>query len=723
VRAVAIAPDAPRADVGRVALDVVATQLSGVQVQAERQAASLAPDRNSYSVKDMPATSGGTAVDVLRNVPAVEVDGDNRISLRGNGNVVVQINGRASPMRGEQLGNFLAQLPANLISNVEVVSSPSAKNDPEGMAGIVNVVLKQQTDLGTSGALTVGGGSTHQANASGNLGYQQGAWTLFGSYGFMRDRRTVDGYSTRATLTDAASGSLDSDLHGVMRPLSHSATVTAEYKLDATNTIANNLVLNRRRMARDNGSFYRDVSAAGEILGRTTQLTDQSQADLTADYALSWRRTVHPEKNALVAEARVSHGHGRNDVLFTRDMLTGGGEPTGVPRALEANATDDRNTSLFAQVDLTRELRPGLKLESGYKGTVRDQTSDFDVANATGSASYAPDLGRSNAFQFWEGVHAVYGVVSQRRGMFDLQAGLRLEQADTRFDLRTTSTRYENDYRSAFPSAIVSYNLDPQRQLKASYSKRISRPLAQQLNPFGFREDALTVFEGNPRLQPEYTHAMELGYQQSLGAGSSLQITPFVRHTVNAIRQINAVDAAGVLHISARNAATSDQYGTDANLTFRRGKLSGFGGASVFEQHTDVGDLEDARSVRAFGWSARTNASWKVTSALDVQGFLMYRAPMNTEQGRMSRFSMANVALRQKLRGDKATATLRVMDPFGTMGWTMRTSDGRVVQLMDRRFGARGAFLSFNWAFGSAPRIRQRPPEEPAPQPGVPGIP
>jgi hypothetical protein len=160
----------------------------------------------------------------------VEVDGDNKVSLRGNSSVVVQINGRVSPMRGEQLGNFLAQLPANIVSKVEVVSNPSAKNDPEGMAGIINLVLKQEADLGTSGAFSFGGGSTRQMNANGNLGHQQGKWTLFSSYGFMRDRRTVEGYSTRSVLSAALPGSLDSDIDGVMRPLSHSATLTAEYK-------------------------------------------------------------------------------------------------------------------------------------------------------------------------------------------------------------------------------------------------------------------------------------------------------------------------------------------------------------------------------------------------------------------------------------------------------------------------------------------------------------
>ena len=715
---IVIAADAPRADLGRIALEPVVAQLAGVQVDAEREATVLAPDRNSYAVKDMAAASGGTAVDVLRNVPSVEVDGDNRVSLRGNQSVVVQINGRATPMRGEQLGNYLAQLPANLVSTVEVVSNPSAKNDPEGMAGIINIVLKQDTELGSSGGLTLGGGSTRQINANGNLGHQSGPWTLFASYGFFRDRRTVDGFSTRELIEE--SGSLESSLAGIMYPRSHNATLNAEYKVNATNSIANNLVLNARRFARDNGSFYRDLDDAGQVIGRTNQLTDQNDRGINADYALTWRRTVHPQKNALVVEGRVNHSRGDNDLLFTQQTPD---DATDLD-ALERNATDDRSTGYTAQLDWTRELRAGTKLETGYKGTFRTQRTDFDVLSGDAGGPMTPDAGRSNAFDFEEQVNAVYGVVSQQAGPVTLQAGLRAEMADTRFDLRTDGTSYDHDYRSLFPSGIVSWDVTPERQLKASYSRRIQRPWPQQLNPFGFREDALTVFEGNPALRPEYTDSYELGLQQSIGA-STLQLTPYVRRTTDAVRHYSFVDEGGVLHHRPRNAATVDQLGVDANLNFRAGPLSGFGGASAYRNEVDVGELEDARDVTSDGWSARTNLTWKATPTLDVQGFVMYRSSMRTEQGRFSGFTFTNFALKQKLRGDKATATLRVMDPFGTMGWTMRTDDGRVLQLMDREFGARGAYLSFSWTFGQAPKMRPRPQEEQGAggQQGMPGMP
>jgi outer membrane receptor protein involved in Fe transport len=710
-------------DLGRIELTPIATVLSDVTVTAAQTDVAVAPDRTSYTVKDMPAASGGSAVDVLRNVPSVEVDGDNKVSLRGNPNVVVQINGRASPMRGEQLGNYLAQLPANVVVRVEVVPNPSAKDDPEGLGGIINIVLKQGTDLGTSGGLTVGGGTTGQVNASANLGRQQGAWTLFGSYGFMHDRRTVNGLTTRENRFADPLTFLDYDVDGLMTPESHSVTTTVEYKPAERDVLSSNLIANARSFGRESDSYYRNLDADRDLTGRAHRFTDQSQRDLSIDHALSWRHTVEPQKHFLSSELRFNANRGRNGLFLSDETLTVDGSPSDVPVGLETNDTDERTSNWFLQSDYTRMLAANTKLETGFKGTLRRMTSDFDVALATAGEPYAPDAGRSNAFTYDERIEAAYGVLSQKVGPVDLQGGLRLERADTRFDLTTTGERFDNDYGSLFPSAIATWNVTESRQLKASYSKRINRPVTQQLNPFGFREDALNIFKGNPELKPEYTHSFELGYQQSLGKGSSLQLTPFFRRTLDAVRFIGSVDDAGVSTVTFRNVATNDSYGADANLSLKLGRLSGFGGGSVWENRIDASNLESIRSIRSFAWSARLNATLKVTPALDIQAFGMYRAPLRIEQGRITSFRLANVAIKQKIDGDRSSLTLRIADPFRTMSWGVRASDGRVIQLTDRHFGARGAFLSYSYNFGQAPKIKQRPPEQEGGGQPVPGGP
>lgn len=719
---VVVTPAALHVDLGRVALGQIAAQLSSVSVTAEREAAALAPDRNTYQVKDMPAAAGGNVVDVLRNVPGVEVDADNKVSFRGNQNVVVQINGRATPMKGEQLGNYLAQLPSTMVAKVEVVPNPSAKDDPEGMAGIVNVVLKQATDLGRSGGLTVGTGSTGLINTNGNLGYQAGKITLFGSYGFMRDEREMTGYTNRENLYLTPATFLDATNVGTMHPTSHNFTGSAEYKLRAKDLLSTNLTLSKRDGERSANNYYSEFDAGRTLTGRYDRLTEMKNNDLNVDQVLTFKHTAQPQRDELSAEVRFNHSTTDFASSYLDRVLSLDGVIAPDP-ARERNALDESRDELTFQTDAVRPLGAKGKLELGYKGVVRTLDNTQDVSNFSyDTDDFVHDAARSNAFTYDDQVHALYAVASRSAGKFGLQGGVRVEQAMTKFSLGASDESYDNDYRSVYPSGLVSFNLTDAKQLKLSYSKRVQRPDTRQLNPFEFREDALNVFHGNPFLKPEYTHAMELGWQQSLPKGS-LQLTPFFRRTVDAVRVVRVVREDGVTVQSFENLATSDSYGADANGSFRFGKLNGFGGFSAFRVVSDASNLTTDVSTNSFGWSARANGSYKLTKQLDAQGNFFYRAPMNTEQGRIRAMSMLGLALRQKLYGDKASLTLRVQDPFNTMRFGFNQADSRVVQESLRRFGARGVFASFNYNFGQAPRLRARPqeqqPQDASPTPGM----
>ena len=691
-------------DLGTIALAPVATVLSDVTVTAAQTDVAISPDRTSYNVKDTPAATGGSAVDVLRTVPSVEVDGDNKVSLRGNENVVVQINGRLSPMRGEALGNFLAQLPSNLVSRIEVVSNPSAKNDPEGMAGILNIVLKKNTDLGTSGDLTVGGASTGQMNASGNLGYQRGALTLFANYGFMRESREITGFIDRAGLQSGLTPYLDADVAGKSKGFSNSLNASADYKLGAKDAFSSNLIVSDRNPTRTNDNFYRALDANLGLTSSYLRSKLMTGDELSIDLALGYKHTGAQPGDGLSTDFRVNRGQDTDHVLLTDQSLsTTSGSSVGLP-ALETNLTKERATQWTLQSDFTRTLG-STKLETGYKGTLRQIDNDFSAALSTdGGSSYAGDPTQSNSFLYDEQVHAAYGVLSRTLGIFDLQAGLRAEKVSTGFDLTKTNEHFDNGYTSLYPSAIAAYNVTPTSQLKLSYSKRVTRPDMRQLNPFGFREDALNRFAGNPALRPEYTNAYELGLQQAFSHGT-LQVTPFARHTVNTIRFIRTINDAGAATTSFANVATSDQYGADVNSSLRFGPISGFGGFSAFQQVTDASKLTNDASRKSFGWTARANLNVKLSPTLDAQAFGMYRAPMDVKFGRMWSMSMVNLALRQKVMGDKASVTFRVQDPFNTMAFGMTTDDGRYYQTTQRRFGGRAAFLSFSWNFGQQPRI------------------
>lgn len=713
---VAVTPQAPAADVGTVRLAAGVLQLEGLTVTAEAAPAGFAPDRNTYSTRDMPATQGGNASDVLRNVPAVEVDQDGKPSLRGNQNVAVQINGRPSPMTGDQLGSFLQQLPANMVERVEVIPNPSARYEPEGMAGIINIVLKQNADLGLSGGFITGVGTGGRYNGSGNLGWQSGPLTLYGSYGFRRDTRQNEGSNYLERYATAGGDPvffLNQAVDGDFDMTSHLFNGSADYKLGERDVLSATGMVSRGSFTNDNLNTYAERDGSNALVRRYLGQNVTDFSDLTFDGSLSFKRTITPQQHELSAEVRFNRNDHENTNDFTEQTLTLAGDDLGTP-LLQTRLTDAVTSAYSAQVDYARPFAERTKLETGYKGTLRGLDNDLGVSEFDPAQNRWVASGESNAFEYDETVHAGYAVLNQGVGKVDLQAGLRAEYTDREFFLRNTGETYPKDYWSFFPSGLAAFNLDAQRQLRLSYSRRIQRPDTRLLNPFGFTEDQRNRFQGNPELEPEYTQSLELAYQHSFPMGS-LQVTPFFRRTEGAIRRIREVRGDTTIS-SFANLDNSDSYGTDVNGSLRLGKVSGFASVSAFRTVTEAGTLGDNYSSDGFGWSARISGNVAITPRLDAQAFVMYRAPMDVEQGRIGAMTFSNLSLRQKVMGDKGSLSLRVMDPFNRMSFSSRTTDPMYLQLNERQFNGRAAYLTFSYNFGQQPRLRNRPPAE-APEP------
>ncbi|HEX8672604.1 MAG TPA: TonB-dependent receptor [Longimicrobium sp.] len=724
---IAIAPGATTAEAPSVRLAASAVQLEGITATGQRSAVQMSADRNTYSTKDMPTAAGGNSTDVLRNVPAVEVDQDGRVSLRGNQNVAIQINGRAAPMRGDQLGQFLQQLPANMIERVEVVPNPSAKYDPEGMAGIVNIVLKGNAELGLSGGLTLAAGTNDRYNGSGNLGYQRGRVTLFGSYGYFGDGRTTSGFNNRTNITGAGSpiNFLDQLSNGAGRMQSHTLNTNTEVKLGKTNSLAATLMVSGRDFRNDTRNTFTRYDAQRNALAASDDRQHMTSDDGSFDGTLSYRNVIKPRQNELTVEARYNRSAFDQSNGFTQQPMDVNGAPIGNQPFKTQNLTDAANSEMYLMADLTRMLG-GVRVETGYKGQLRQVDNDLTTQRFSYADNAWVNSGGSNVFAIDERVHAGYGVFTRQTGKFELQGGLRLERTDRSTNRSDDDLEPFNDF---FPSALVAYNVDAARQVKASYSRRIQRPQTQMLNSFLFYEDPLNRFRGNPYLRPEYTDAFELGFQQS-GKLGSLQLTPFFRHTEGAIRRVRTTQGDTITS-TVSNIATADSYGADANASLRAGRLTGFIGGNVFHQDSDGGTAAGAISSSGLGWSTRANANLRINKSLDASGFLMYRGAMNTEYGRIGAFAMTNFSLRHKLLKDKANVTLRVQDPFNMM--RMRSTaeildaslndpngiEGYRVET-ERRFGARGVFVAFNYTFGQTPRLRAPRQQEPQSDPGQP---
>jgi outer membrane receptor protein involved in Fe transport len=716
---ITIAAASPRANAGNVGLTRRAVVLETIGVEAERPAISIAPDRNSYSTRDV-APAATTASEVLESVPSVQVDADGKVSLRGNENVVVQINGRPSPIRGEQLAGYLRQLPANTLDRVEVIPNPSARQDPEGMAGIINIVLKQNVDLGLSGGLTLAASTADRYTASGNLGYQRGPATWFLSYGFSSDDRDQQGVNDRTRLGAVRTplSFTEQDIRGAQGNGGHNFNGTLDYRLGERDVLSNALVLNLRGATDEALSAYTELDGTRLLLSEYERVRDAHTDNWMGDYTLAWKRTIEPRTHELSAEVRVNANDEDDRTDLWRQTTSGGALSDA-----EIQRTDARQYQLNGQVDYTRGLAERTKLETGYKGTARWLDNDYTVlSDALGTGVWVRD-DQSNALEFDETVNAVYGVLSHGTGALELQGGLRAEYATRDFSLASSGESFPHRYTSLFPSALVSYNLSDRTQVKLSYSRRIRRPGTQELNPFPTFFDLQNVFLGNPRLNPEYTDAIELGVQHS-GQLGSVQLSPFYRRTTDVIRFIVDTDdvVAGreVTSISFKNLDTGSSWGADLNGTLRLGqRFNGLAAFNVFKMVTEGTSGESSLSSDAVTWSARFNGTWNVTPRTAFTAMYFYRAPMQIEGGKFDAFGFANLALRQKMYGDRMNVTLRVSDPFNTQRFRVSAGDDNVIQLTERTFTSRAVHLGVQYTFGRPPRVRQ-PRQDEQPSGGTP---
>jgi len=695
-----IGATASSVDVGAVTLIAAPIVLPSVVVRGQQQQVELAPDRSTYVVRDMPTTRGGTALDVLRNVPAVDVDIDNVVSLRGNTDVVVQLNGRPSPLKPAQLGNFLAQLPADLVDKVEVISNPSARENPEGVSGIINIVLKEKPDEDRSGGLMIGGGTTGHADVGGNLGVERGPLTVFGSYGFLRDNRLRRDTIFRENLFLDPRTYLEEAGLRTQVPLAHTLTGSLGYQLGEHDELSADVNYSTRSEAESYKLLYRDLDSSRALTGLSDRLTRGTNHEFNLEGAIAYTHAFAAKGHKLSSELRIDRSQEGGPTRIAARTLALDGTPSDTS-ALETQTGWERPREGELKVDYVRPLSRLLRLETGYRGSVlRIHTTLWTQVFDTAQAAYRPDSTRISNFTYEQLVHAAYGMLDAQVGRFVLQGGVRIEHATTQFHLRTSNLTYDNPYNSVFPSALIAYNIDDAHQVKLSFSTRIRRPDdTDLLDPTPHYLDPLNISRGNPYLQPEYIRALELGLQRTAGR-MTVQLTPFFRHTLDAVRTLRTLDSSGVMTRTFANVATSDAYGTDATLALSGGRLSGFASASAFRQVSNAANLGPGLSARTYGWTARTNASFRVSSTFDVQTLLSYQAPMTVEQGRIAGRTRFTLAARKKLNNDRMSVTLRVIDPFNTSRESSTTIDPRFYQVSDRRRAIRGLLLSINWMFG-----------------------
>ncbi|MEP7220734.1 MAG: outer membrane beta-barrel protein, partial [Bacteroidota bacterium] len=439
-----ISPASPEIVLGNIVLRLDSTNRNEVMVTAQRQFMTQAIDRTIYKTADLLVANGGTASDVLRNIPSLDVDADGKVSLRGNQNVVVHINGRPSMLTGDALAAFLRGLPADAIERVEVIPNPSAKYDPDGMGGIINIVLKQEGNRGLSGGVNTSIGTSDNYSIGGNLSFGDGPWGIFANYGFNYGAPLSSStrFQTNLRVTPATYLDQSSSQDGINR--SHVFNGSVDYAISKAHTLSFSTILNNRNNDEDNLNSYANLDSARLVTGRYQRGNGQNSRAFSTDYRLGYKWTLEPSKHELSAEARYNGSRReRGESNMQEDLSPDGSHEIGIT---DRQRTDevDRNHTITMRVDYTRPIGDGGKLEAGYKGDIESITNDFasETFDSTLGA-YRPDVALTNSFVYDRKIHAVYGNYGHEIGDFAAQIGVRVEQAWTTFNLTTTKESFD----------------------------------------------------------------------------------------------------------------------------------------------------------------------------------------------------------------------------------------------------------------------------------------
>ena len=708
---VALLPGSLTADLGTVELMPDAQMLDEVIVEERREFMEVGIDRTVYNTRDQLVSAGGDASQVLEEIPSVEVDIDGNISLRGNQNVAILLNGRPTSMTGEALITFLQGLPATTVDRVEVIPNPSAKYEPDGMSGILNIVLRKDQDLGLGGSLTAGGGTQESYNVGGSLNFITGKFSTFVNYGLRHGVHNSAGDRLQENRVADPLFVIDEDDRGERGGDSHNISTSVDYNMSDKNVLSLATRLSMRGGDQDGLNAYRLLDANKVLMGSYDRTRLGDRTDLNQDYRLSFSRIIAPGTHELQIEARYEKEDEDDENSYAEDGLRFGALGAGTDPFMQRSTQEENNGEGSFQLDYARPLGNG-KLEAGYRGSIDLLESRFGVETFDYDVNtYLTDARRTNIFDYRQNIQAAYGIVQQAFGPLATQVGLRYEQARTTFDLTTASERYENDYYSFFPSAFLTWELSRSetswKQIKLSYSKRINRPRTWSLNPFNDDLDPYSRREGNPYLEPEYTHAMEGSYVHFAGP-VSITLTPYYRKTINRIQWYEFINDQGVSITTFRNFDTSSSSGFESIGTLRlTDRLNAFGSFNAFRMQTDGSNVESGLGNDAWGWSTRANATLSVREGLSVQLSWFYRAPMDIENGRIGAFSRVSFGARQQLLNDRASLSLQVRDPFDMMQFNITRETPRFYQESVRSFNARQVNLSLTYNFGRQQR-RQR---------------
>ncbi|GAA4407618.1 outer membrane beta-barrel family protein [Nibrella viscosa] len=710
---VAISFQDPEVDLGNVVMNESVRQLQEVVVQGQKQLMDYSLDRKIVNVDQLPTTLGGTAVDILQNVPSVTVDVDGTLSLRGSSNVIVLINGKPSGLTGLDRQAVLEQVPASNIERIEVITNPSARYDADGGGGIINIVLKKERAPGLNGNVQVNVGTRDKYNASVNLNYRVNKLNLFGSYNFRDERRFSYRDSDRQNFFAGDSTSfLVQRNDGVRNRVNNNLRIGFDYSLTPRDNISASVLYRPEYSRNTQIETFNTLDANRALLGRIIRNTAEREPETGFDYNVGYRRTFPKKGRELNIDGTLTNRLGTEYTDYTQSLQLPEFLITPNLRANQQRSTNQSDNRIgILQLDFVEPLKKKKRLETGLKYTYRRLGADYVFEDFL-DGSWRLNQNISNNFIYNEQTSAAYVNFSDEVKKFSYQVGLRTEYTAIETDQRTTGQRNRRDYIYLFPSAFINYNFSDAQKMQVNYTRRINRPWVRALNPFIDLTDPLNISFGNPMLNPELVNSYELSHLW-YGKTTSLTSTLFFRQTTNDVTRYRTLREDGVTETTYLNLNRSQNYGLEVVVTqelLRWWKVNG--NFSFFQSTIQPGPgIPNLLTRTNRSWTTRLNSTLSPWKGTDLQLTLNYRSPFIVAQGTIQGFFNVDFGLKQDVLKGRGSINFRVSDIFNTLQFRINSFGPNFESYTVAKRESRIAFIGFSYRLSkqvTRERERQR---------------
>ncbi len=699
----------PSINLGILKIAADSKMLDEVVVQAEKSTMQMALDKRIFNVGKDLANTGGSALQVLDNVPSVTVDVEGQVSLRG-GNARILVDGKPSALVRD--ANGLRSIPANLIERIEVITNPSARYEAEGMSGIINIVLKKNKTKGINGSFDVNAGYPDNYGGALNMNYRKDKINFFTNFGVnYQVAPGVGGNKQERFLRDTLFIT-DIDRKRERVGFSTNLRLGMDYYLsdnDIFTTSFQYRVGNNNNSTRVNYLDYLTNRNANSLYEVTNRTDDEEETRTNLEYALSYKKLFEKKGHELNLDVRYQDNIDNESSDYREVYFDGKSNPLGREDLLQRSTGLEGDNTLLLRADYIYPFAKQGKLEFGYLGSVRNIRNDYLVEEFADN-EWVNLVGLSNNFKYEEGIHAVYASMGNKMNKFSYQLGLRGEYSDISTQLLQTNEVNDRNYFNLFPSVFLTYDLPNNNAVQLSYSRRIRRPGFRELNPFFTFSDSRNLFNGNPNLDPEFTNSFEAGHIKYWDKGS-LGSSIYYRHTEGVIQRIIVVDQeTGNTNRRPENLATQDSYGLEFNYSLDPYKWWRLSGDFNFFRAVTSGDFINSRGqlqsldADAYSWFTRFTSRTTFWKNTDLQLRLNYRAPQITTQGRDKAITAIDLGLSKDILKNKGTLTLSIQDVFNSRRYRSTINQPDFFSEIDFQWRARQTTLSFNYRLNQQQR-------------------